>query len=74
MGVNGGEFLVEKFEGLEIWPQKFEVPNAMPLGGPTPQGASRPGHSGPGGPGQATGHAGQPSRAKGSGALAYLHG
>jgi hypothetical protein len=25
MGVGGGEFLVEKFEGVGIWAQKFEV-------------------------------------------------
>ena len=38
MGVGGGDFLAEKFEGLEIWPQKFEGPNAMAPWPGTPRG------------------------------------
>jgi len=64
------EFLVEKFEGVGIWAQKFEVLTHIGLGRPTPQGGL------PAGPKRARGlwpATGQPSHTKGSGVLAYLH-
>ena len=73
MGVDKGDFLAKKFEGLEIWAQKFEVPTPILLGRSTPQGGLPGGPQRARGPGQTTGHAGQPSRAKGSGGPAYLH-
>ena len=72
-GVGGGEFLVEKFEGL--WQRRFLVQKCegltyrawatvTPHGGP-----ARPSMSSPG----ACPNTGQPSHAKGSGGLEYLH-